>query len=282
MYARKVASIAALSSLALMSAAVNARAACWYPNEARAAQVHAMNIQLMVGSLHCQKMMPEFIQDYDHFSERHRQTLDAQGYILNNRFSREEGGERGDGKPAFDRYSTSLANSYATDPVRPVRQRCARLNSLAKVAAQLEPEQLTMLASSLMDQPLSSACAPSSYSYAGQTLSPQPAQAEVVFQEEQPAMATMEDGVLTYTSPHSPRDTGYARPVPLASAGQPIASPSPAEEARSAPATKPKTVSQADALQNAVTALQAATAALQMTLSSQNGSAASAPADAQN
>jgi hypothetical protein len=275
MYAKKAAVIAAMSSLALVSATASARVTCWYPNESTAVQLHTMNIQLMVGSLQCQRVMPALAQNYEAFSESHRQILDAHGRVLKLRFGREEGGERGDGQVAFDRYSTSIANSFATNPIRQDAQSCARLDSLVRVAAQMAPEQLTMLASSLIEAPVSGACPPSNYAFANQAPIPREPAARVVVSEDQVATATMQDGVLTYTPPQRSAEIGGVQPVP-ARAVQPAAPAAPAGEVGSASTPVPQHVSPSDVLKTAVTALQAATAALQMSISAQNGAAAPA------
>jgi hypothetical protein len=226
----------------------------------------------MVGSLQCQRIMPSLVQDYEAFTSKQRQMLDAQSRILKARFSREEGGERGDGQFAFDRYSTSAANSYATTPLRQDAQSCARLAALTRVVAQVSPEQLVMLASSLIEAPVSSACPPSGYAFDADASTRGSIAAPMAMRQDQVAVATMQDGVLTYTPAARPSLPEHVPPT-LAPPAVAAAAPVPkVEVASNAPAPQP--VSSSEVLQTAVSALQAATAALQMTLTAQNGSAA--------
>jgi hypothetical protein len=94
MYASRMAVVAAMSSLALMSSPVLAEN-CWYPHEMRAAQLRDFQSMLMVGTLQCKGANSAAVESYNRFVTKQRGLLDANNYVLKAHFLREAGIEKG-------------------------------------------------------------------------------------------------------------------------------------------------------------------------------------------
>lgn len=271
---RKMAAFAVVSSLALTSTLASAREGCWYPNEAKAAQLLEFNSRLMAGAFQCRDKNPSVMAHYNTFVNNQREVLQAHDSILKARFDREAGDKKGRGKHAYDQYLASATQHYSQTPEWNERD-CARVVSLARVASQLPREELLMLSGSIVDAPLSGPCRPSRYSF-----------------DDGGALAA---GTGAAVSPRNPWDpigpaTGAIvappaadqmrseRPV-LASRGPVATLIFPAEQQAQAGASTtnvavapPQAVTQSGAtsaefLQTAVAALQVAAAALQMAMS---------------
>ena len=259
---RKAAQLAALSSLALMSSPAAALEGCWYPNEIRAARLIELETKLMVGTLKCRREMPVVVEYYNAFAETHRDFLRAQYPIIAGHFIREDGAVPGEWRSSYDRYRTIAANNYSATPAGPAAGDCARVASLARVAARVSSEELLLLAESVVNVESTGACpAPE----AGLVVGAPPSRGSGVavwrgaergppaLQEAAPACGFIE-----------------ASTVPPPAAEPALAEAPPPEASVTAP-TRPAApqASTADALSAAVAALQAATAALQVAMSVQ-------------
>jgi hypothetical protein len=213
----------ALSCLSLLASPALAEN-CWYPHEAKAAQLRDFQTMLMVGTLQCKGVSQSSIELYNGFVSKQRGSLDANNYILKARFMRESGIEGG--RVAYDEYVTGLANAQAAKLGDP--SFCPTVETFVRLAADAAQPDLLKLAEAVIDPPQSGQCPPSNY-YAG-TGGPQVKAAVAV--EEPAAPANVE-----------------------------VAATTPAPAAAPAPAAPAPT--QAEALQAAIVALQSATAALQ-------------------
>jgi hypothetical protein len=243
----RLAAFAASSSLALLPVAAEA-SNCWYPNEARAAQLRGLQTMLMVGALQCRFTQPSAVDLYNDFIGRQRAFLDANNRVLKSRFFREDGAH---GARAYDRYNTGLANDYSARSEEPDRRSCWRIASLTRMATRMSEADLLMLADSVAEPPFSGACRPSDYQFGDpyeETGRFDPAgpiaEAAPPLPEPEPVLAAIEE-------PEPPAPPSLA-PEPVlikASEPPPAPAPSPTKE---------------EALRAAIAALQAATAALQV------------------
>ncbi len=294
MFANKAAFVAALSSFVLVSTAAQASEGCWYPNEARAAQLLLLNTNLMVGALHCRQNVPAAVETYDRFVDSQMDILGAHHAILERRFAREFGDDQS-GRDAYREYRVSTANDHAAKPFERNDAECARLLSLTRLAANMSDADLLTLAESLASPPQTGPCRPSNFSYdtGGQSSAPGRGTLDPWARLEAPGSAA-----LTAAPPVAPRasadETGPA--LPALAAAPPIvdgaitdpAAAKPTEALGDAPFPAPpqETASGAEAiggqpgnsselaLQSAIAALQAATTALQMAVGASTPGAA--------
>lgn len=98
---------------AAMAAALTmtpARAACWSPAAVEAAQVRDFETMLMVSALRCRLVGTDFLPDYNRFIREKRAALVQINDELRGQFRTIAGA--GGALNAYDRYVTSIANSY--------------------------------------------------------------------------------------------------------------------------------------------------------------------------
>lgn len=137
----RAAAIAAFCSMSLGSTAAWADPACWRPKERDAAQVHAFQTMLMVGTLHCRSRHEPAAEAYNRFVEKQRKRLKRHAKALERHFKRENGNGA---RAALDRYNTALANEYSHNFDRGVL--CWTIASLADQAERADGEGLIVLA----------------------------------------------------------------------------------------------------------------------------------------
>ncbi len=276
MITRKIAALAAFA-LTLTPVAVQAQSGCWYPNEARAAQLLHLNTNLMVNALQCREVAPVALDTYNGFVERQIDMLRAHHAILQQRFEREHGAsERG--RDAYRQYRVSTANGYAAQPAMRDIAACERNTSLAMVASDMSRDQLLMLAASMADAPTSGTCRPSGYSFdAGVSAGSAPTARASIADPWEQLDAPRSDGA-DLAIPAAPPAPPPA-PAPAQRATDPVTATRPPAEQMPAPALQspepspavaasqraPASSSDA-ALKSAVAALQAATTALEAAL----------------
>lgn len=160
MYVPRMAVVAAMSSLALMSSPVLAD--CWYPHESRAAQLRDFQSMLMVGTLQCKGGNSAAVESYNRFVNKQRGLLDANNYVLKAHFLREAGIEKGGA--AYDGYATSLANNRAARLGDPAF--CPTIDTFVTLAESASSAELQRLAEMVSEAPASGTCPPSNH-YAG-------------------------------------------------------------------------------------------------------------------
>lgn len=150
---RRLAAGAALLSAVFSPAAARA-GSCWYPNEAKAAQVRALHLMLMVGTLQCRRQHPAATDSFTAFVRNQDRLLVANNEVLKGRFMRESGVERW--QADLDSFSTSLANLYSgrLDD----GGYCRMMVRTAWDAADANAEQLARMSQAFSDAPVSGAC----------------------------------------------------------------------------------------------------------------------------
>lgn len=222
----RVVMLATIASLSFSSIA-RAELACWHPNESDAAQMKELQSLLMVGTLQCRAADRTAIDSYNAFVAANRTTIDANIYALKAHFLRENG--IGEGQRAYDEYSTAVANKMSSQVGDPAF--CSTVKTLVDLAANASAVELMTLAKSVSSAPVSGHC----------PLGAEPA-----------ALAHAGPVEVATDRPRSP-------PEPLGASPQPAASAVPAAAIGPAPA-KP---TRDQAMAAAVTALQAATRALE-------------------
>lgn len=269
----RVAAFAVMPSLALLTTTAFAATGCWYPNEAKAAQLRDFHSSLMVGTLQCRMSNPEAVSRYNDFVVKQRGLLDANAQILKAHFVRENGV---DAQGAYDRYATALANEQSKKHVD--QGLCATVDMYVRTATSASHPDLLVMAQSLSQAPASSAtCPPSSYtSYEAD----KPKPADVTVAPTAAVEAKPAEAVVMADAPADPAGVvvvhrGVTAAEPVAVAATPAAA-----EAAPAAAAAPATASREDALQAAVVALQAAATALQAASASDAPAKAAAATDA--
>lgn len=118
--------IRGLIAAALSTAGVGAQAAdrCWDAPDAAAAQVRQMQTMLMVATLRCRAAGIDIVANYDGFVSRQDRRIAFANAAIRRHFA---------SQADYDRFTTSLANSFGDDETAPAS--CARAAALADVAA---------------------------------------------------------------------------------------------------------------------------------------------------
>lgn len=253
----RVAAFAAMTSLACFPSMAEA-SACWYPDEACAAQIRGLQTMLMVGTLQCRAGSQASEYLYTDFIVNQRRVLDENNAILKARFGREAGWN--EGQRAYDRFATALANRYSERLDDPTF--CATVQRFSRLAAGATRQQLAQLADAVAEPPATNLCR-STYSRIEHYVSPPaPPRISVADVDEAPAAApTLEKA--------------QSEPVMTADAGPGSATMERATEARAEAVVRPASVTTTepaaaaavpnrdDKLEAAIAALQSAVTALQ-------------------
>lgn len=288
----RVAAFAAMTSLAFLPSVAEASSACWYPNEAKAAQVRGLQTMLMVGTLQCRRSYRASEYLYNDFVRSQRGFLDANAQVLKAHFMRENGIDGG--QNAYDRFGTSLANQYSEQ--LDDRAFCETVHHYARLAADATREELIELAEVVAEAPQSGICRPSQYQfdrparddgaddYARREPPPPPRIAisdgtevrPAVMQQALNAPPAPEPEVQVAAAPEpepQPEAAAAPEPVPavqLAAAEEPAPAPVPAEakvelieQVKADVAVAQAGPGREEALQAAILALQSAVVALQ-------------------
>lgn len=251
------AAFAAMTSLACLPSIAEA-SRCWYPDEARAAQVRGLQTMLMVGTLQCRHRSRQSEHLYTDFIESQRGALDANSAILKARFERENG--YGGGQVDYDRFGTALANRYSEQLNGPAD--CATVHRFAWLAARAGRQELLRLADLVAEPPVTGLCRPSYEMADRHSLPPRiaiadpaesaPAGAAPVMVADATGAGGKLERVLEAASPAATPDL----PAPA----EPIVQAASQIEIAPAPAPVP---SRDDTLKAAIVALQDAVTALQ-------------------
>ncbi len=238
----RVAALAVVPSLALFTTTAYAAESCWYPNEAKAAQLRDFHTMMMVGTLQCRSSNKFAVEGYNEFITKQRGLLDANAFVLKAHFLRENGVQQGQG--AYDDYATSLANLQSAKSSDPGF--CATVDTFVRMATDASQPDLLILAQSVSQAPASGACPQTNYAAA----KPDDGAAPVAVAAPEPKAAVVEAVVATDATPAATVTPAVVETV--------AAAPAAAQ-----PATPPAAPSRDEALQAAIAALQSATAALQ-------------------
>ena len=118
---------AGVASLALLCS-IPAQAGCWAPAERESASVRELQTMLMVASLRCHAMGIDIVGDYNGFMRASRNTIEAANRTIKLHFA-----AAGGGQDEYDRFTTSLANTYGDDATDPAA--CAEAAATAHEAA---------------------------------------------------------------------------------------------------------------------------------------------------
>ena len=106
---KRIALGAAAAALCLSSAAPAASSACWSQADLAAAKVRQMQTKLMVAALRCRAGGVDILASYNHFMRAKRGEITAANDRLKAHF---RAANRASGDRDYDRWVTSLANSY--------------------------------------------------------------------------------------------------------------------------------------------------------------------------
>ena len=117
-------------ALSLSSAAPAASSACWSQADIAAAKVRQMQTPLMVAALRCRAGGVDILSSYNRFLRAKRAEITAANNRLKAHF---RAASRSTGERDYDRYTTSLANTYGG--ARTSATSCSDAASLAEEAA---------------------------------------------------------------------------------------------------------------------------------------------------
>lgn len=84
-----------------------AHAACWEGQAVKAAKIRDLQTMMMVGALRCRGTRDNLLPAYNRFVNNNRAALSAGNDALRGHFL-----QMGSGQAGYDRFTTSLANSY--------------------------------------------------------------------------------------------------------------------------------------------------------------------------
>jgi hypothetical protein len=276
MFARKAAGILALVSTALVCNGASAQAGCWYPNEAKAAQLVQLNMKLMVGALHCRDKTPQVVETFNRFVTAHGALLQANHNILKNHFEREEP-DYGGGSRAYRDFLTLAGNQHSATPAARDIGDCDSIIALSRMASGLPEGGLLMLAESLTKAPASGPCRPSQYTFEEAPLPGSDIAQSIEDRDSWEPLDPIADSTASAPLTAAGADSAAEKKV-LAQAPEDVPASGALDTAAEASGTP--AISQApngDAMQTAVAALQAATAALQMAMQSAGTQPSPAP-----
>lgn len=266
---RRVAAIAALLSVVFTPAAAQA-GSCWHPKEAQAAQIRALHLMLMVGTLQCRGRNPELTELFNDFVRYQDRVLVANNEVLKGRFMRESGAAGWEAD--YDTFSTSLANLYSgrLDD----GGFCELVERTAWDASDAGYTRLLRLSESVADAPVSGPCEARTHyaphrspkiaiSDALRRPAPPPVAAVAVAVEQVQAVETAPEAPVVVVEAEAVADVPEAQAAAPAEvvAAAVVTEVAPAVEA--APAAEAAAPSRDEVLRAAVAALQSAAAALQ-------------------
>ena len=125
-------------------------AACWSSNEIASGQVRELQTKLMVAALQCRHHDgSQILSNYNIFVNRFKPALGEHNSVLRKRFERLHGKRAG--QCEFDRYTTSLANSYGGNTIAP--NYCAEMEAFASSVAAMSEEELVNVATQAVPLP---------------------------------------------------------------------------------------------------------------------------------
>jgi hypothetical protein len=188
----------------------------------------------MVGTLKCRNVSASSVDLYNAFITKQRPILDSNSNVLKAHFMRENGISKG--QAAYDKFSTVLANRHSRTPEDP--EFCTTIESFSRLAAAASHDDLMVLAQSLVEAPVSSACSA--------------ARQPIVMSEAKAEPEVVPEAVLAAAPAPAPA------PQPALAAKAAVIQQASAEADPKAPAP-----ARDEALNAAIGALQAAVAALQ-------------------
>lgn len=255
----KVSAMALALALIVTTAPAQAYSpACFDQADLESARIHDLRIMLMVNSLKCRVAAPSTLGEYRAFEDRRSQDLAVHDDRLEQAMIDRFGPH--DGRVAFDRYQSSLSNYHSGFAVTP--ESCADTAAFIKLASRANHAELETLSKLVTNRTIDTCLAPaaSERDEPGE-LAPRPRN-PVVFaagpRADAPANAPeIVDGVPTYRAP------GLApvviRAPELTVIELPPASP---PVAAAAPAPVIPGNAREDKLAQAISALDAAAAAL--------------------
>jgi len=122
----------------------NAVAACWQPEESRAAQIRSLDALLKAGAQRCAESDAGMVSRYDAFAAQHQATLETQELVLKARFMREAG--IAGGQKAYDDFMAGLADIQSARLAD--TKLCLTVDSVTRLATEGSAADLEMLAAS--------------------------------------------------------------------------------------------------------------------------------------
>lgn len=247
--------LVAVAGLALTAGSAYASTACWQDHEVTAAKVRNLQSMLMVAALQCTGPTFRTNEHYDHFVRQNRSALVGHNDALKSYFMRAYGVR--DGQRAYDAFTTALANSHSDYAVSTGASFCYTADSLVRLAATSNGEDLLILASNVSERPLGvgSYCREGAPTLAGLAPPAPPEPQIAVAAAFPPAPIAAPSVVDTPPVEVSPEAAAIEPPPTLAALEEPAAVAQPAVAASEQTAT-------AQALHAAAVALQAAAEAL--------------------
>ena len=130
-------------------------ATCWSEREIASGQVRELQTKLMVAALQCRHHEgSQILSNYNAFVNRFKPALGEHNNVLRQRFERLHGKRAG--QREFDRYTTSLANSYGGNTIAP--NYCAEMEAFASAITTMSDDELISIATQSVHRPDDQQC----------------------------------------------------------------------------------------------------------------------------
>jgi len=240
---------AAVAAVALTVSAVPAHASafpCFEESSMQSARIHDLRVMLMVNSLKCRQMSPSTLRKYGKFLDERSDELSAHGDKVEQSMVARFGPDQG--RQAFNHYETRIGNYHSG--TRPTHELCQDVKTFMKLASRANHSELETLSKLATNRSISTCHAseaavfvPAVAERSAEAASDAAALIDTA-DTNAPAEPQIVDGVPTFMTPGIGLDS-TPEPVETVSLAEPEAS-----------AAEP------DKLSQAITALDAAAAAL--------------------
>lgn len=239
---------AGIAAVALIASAVPAHASnfpCFEETEMQSARIHDLRVMLMVNALKCRQMSPSTLRQYGQFLDQRSDELSVHGDNVRQTLVARYG-ER-EGSLAFNDYETRIGNYHSG--TRPTRELCSDVTTFLRMAGRANHAELETLSKLATNRSISTCRVPQEAAFVPRAArsSVEPAAAPNAALTQAPQIV---DGIPTYTN----------------AADAPVSEPEPLERVAlaeiEAPSVEPEPEPKPDALAQAISALDAAAAAL--------------------
>ncbi len=242
---------AGVAAAALMASAIPAHASslpCFEKSDMQSARIHDLRVMLMVNALKCREMSPATLRQYGQFLDQRSDELSVHGEAVERSLIARYGPQ--EGRLAFSDYETRIGNYHAG--VQPTRELCRDTDTFMKLAGRANHAELETLSKLATNRAISTCRVPRDADFTTQvaegSIPTEPDAVELVADSstDVPEAPQMVDGIPTYTDPATAptSEPELLETVALVEPKAPTAQPEP------------------DKLSQAISALDAAAAAL--------------------
>ncbi|MDJ0642742.1 MAG: hypothetical protein QNJ15_07985 [Erythrobacter sp.] len=242
---------AGVAAVALIATAIPAHASnfpCFEETEMQSARIHDLRVMLMVNALKCRQLSPATLRQYGQFLDQRSDELKVHGENVQRSMVARYGQQQG--KLAFNDYETRIGNYHSG--TRPTRELCQDVNTFLKMASRANHAELETLSKLATNRSISTCRVPAAANFAAPAVeAPLAPDTDPAGSLDAPSVAPAEapkvvDGIPTYTD----------------AAAAPSSEPEPLETVALSEPETPASEPEPDKLTQAISALDAAAAAL--------------------